>query len=432
MISKLHRNWALALSAAAAFSTYFCMYAFRKPFSAGTFEGEELWGLGLKSVLITSQLLGYILSKFIGIKVVSEMPAKYRAFGILALIAFAEVALVGFAYAPNSLRVVCLFLNGLPLGMVFGLVLGYLEGRRYTEALTAVLCASFIMSSGVVKSAGRWLIEDWGVSEFSMPMVVGLLFALPLLLSVWLLSQTPPADEKDQQLRAARTEMTGRQRWDFFRAYWPGLVLLLCVYIVLTVLRTLRDDFGVEIWQAMGTKGQPEVYAQSETAVAVIVTVICGMMIWVTDNLNAIRLMLGMMGLAFGLTVLAAFGEVSQAISPMVFMVLCGIGLYLPYVAFHTCLFERLIALARRPSNLGFLMYLADSVGYLGYSAVLLIAPQITGSGQVLNAFRWSLYIGAGGSALLLVAVMIYFHQKFGVQGSTENDDLGALAVQET
>ena len=32
---------------------------------------------------------------------------------------------------------VWLFVNGLPLGMVFGLVIGFLEGRKVTEALSA-------------------------------------------------------------------------------------------------------------------------------------------------------------------------------------------------------------------------------------------------------------------------------------------------------
>ena len=45
-----------------AFSTYFCMYAFRKPFSAATFEGLLLWGVELKTCLIASQVIGYTLS----------------------------------------------------------------------------------------------------------------------------------------------------------------------------------------------------------------------------------------------------------------------------------------------------------------------------------------------------------------------------------
>ena len=69
----------LLIAAAAAFSTYFCMYAFRKPFTAATFEGEFLFGFKLKAVLVVSQLAGYMLSKFIGIRVVSAMRSEYRA-----------------------------------------------------------------------------------------------------------------------------------------------------------------------------------------------------------------------------------------------------------------------------------------------------------------------------------------------------------------
>ena len=68
----------------AAFGTYFCMYAFRKPFTAATYEGIEWLGIGYKTILVAAQVFGYTLSKFIGIKVVSEMPARYRAIAILA------------------------------------------------------------------------------------------------------------------------------------------------------------------------------------------------------------------------------------------------------------------------------------------------------------------------------------------------------------
>ena len=56
----------------AAFSTYFSMYAFRKPFTAGTYEDMSVWGIDLKIMLIIAQVLGYMLSKFIGIKIISE------------------------------------------------------------------------------------------------------------------------------------------------------------------------------------------------------------------------------------------------------------------------------------------------------------------------------------------------------------------------
>src|SRR6185295_7928754 len=106
-----------------------------------------------KTLLVTAQILGYTLSKFIGIKVIAEMPANRRIVWLLGLIALAELALLFFAMAPAPLSYLFLFANGLPLGMVFGLVLGFLEGRRHTELLTAGLCTSFIVAGGVTKSA---------------------------------------------------------------------------------------------------------------------------------------------------------------------------------------------------------------------------------------------------------------------------------------
>src|SRR5690606_29991559 len=110
----------------AAFSTYFCMYAFRKPFSVATFDDDIqiplLGDLNYKIVLIIAQVFGYTLSKFLGIKFVSETKPDGRALRIIGLIAVAEFALLLFAIVPAPWNIFCLFLNGLPLGMVWGMV----------------------------------------------------------------------------------------------------------------------------------------------------------------------------------------------------------------------------------------------------------------------------------------------------------------------
>lgn len=404
----------LMLAAAAAFGAYFCMYAFRKPFTAATFEGLSLWGLGFKTVLVLSQLLGYTLSKFIGIKVISEMRNEHRGIAIVGLIVVAELSLVGFAFLPLPLKVAMIFLNGLPLGMIFGLILSYLEGRRQTEALSAALCASFIVSSGVVKSVGTWLMDRWQVDEFSMPMVTGLLFFVPLLIAVGILQATPPPDAKDLAMRAQRQAMNAQDRRGFVKAFWPGLTLLIVVYITLTIVRTIRDDFGVEIWRDFGVSRTPSVFATSETWVGLIVTALSALTMWIANNLRAIRTTLGMMIMAFGLVLLSTWLEATGSLSPYLFMVACGVGLYVPYVAFHTAVFERLIATARMPANLGFVMYLADSIGYLGYAGVIVAKTQWAESAPMLPFFRWILLIGATLSVGCLLASLIYFQQKLG------------------
>jgi hypothetical protein len=198
--NKSHSLPGVVVGMVAAFATYFCMYAFRKPFTAGTYEDHELWGVDYKIVLIIAQVLGYTLSKFSGIKIISEMPPHRRIAAILIFIGIAQVALVLFGLIPAPYNFVCLFLNGLPLGLIWGLVFSFVEGRRHTELLGATLCVSFIVASGVVKSVGTLLMTRFGVGEFWMPAATGLVFALPLLLAVAVLSRMPPPTEEDERI----------------------------------------------------------------------------------------------------------------------------------------------------------------------------------------------------------------------------------------
>ena len=52
----------------AVFITYLSMYAFRKPFTAAQFNHITLWGVNYKILLIITQLIGYTISKYFGIK----------------------------------------------------------------------------------------------------------------------------------------------------------------------------------------------------------------------------------------------------------------------------------------------------------------------------------------------------------------------------
>ena len=351
-------------------------------------------------------------SKFIGIKLVSEWNRNYRAFAIIGLIVFAVLALVLFAFVPNEYKVIAMFLNGLPLGMVFGFVLSFLEGRTTTEALSAALCASFIMSSGVVKSIGQWLIQEKGVDEFHMPMVTGLIFLLPLLFSVWVLQKTPPPSELDIQSRNKRSTMDKGDRWKFFNTYWPGLLSLFAVYVTLTILRTFRDDFGVEIWKGLGVSDQPSIYASSESIVSISVTQLNAVAIFMRNNLRALRVTFIIMTMAFVILIGSTLVQDYGRISPLLYMVLCGIGLYIPYVAFHTTVFERIVSASNLRGNLVFLMYLADSIGYLGYVVLLSAKPLLESSTDKLGLFQNILYSLAGFSILCLLLATVYFHRK--------------------
>ncbi len=198
--------WAVA----AAFGAYFCMYAFRRPYTAAAFSGEYA-GIGFKTLLVTSQVIGYAISKFMGIRIVAATAWGDRVRRFLTLIALAEISLLLFAVLPRPLAAIGLFCNGLALGMVFGMVLGFLEGRRMTEALSAGLCASFILADGVTKSVGAWLLAR-GVTEAWMPFTAGLLFLAPVCVFAAMLGRIPRPTEADQRARSERIPMTAAVR----------------------------------------------------------------------------------------------------------------------------------------------------------------------------------------------------------------------------
>jgi hypothetical protein len=403
------QRWGLAAwCVIAAFGTYFCMYAFRKPFTAAGFADYEWWGIGYKTLLVTAQVLGYTLSKFIGIKVIAEMNPARRAAAILLLIGIAETALLAFALVRPPFHLICLFFNGLPLGMVFGLVLGFLEGRQLTEALSAGLCASFIVADGVVKSVGAYLLV-LGVSEFWMPFAAGAVFVPPLLVFVWMLARIPPPAPVDVSHRGQREPMDRADRRRFFRRYAVGLSLLLLVYLAVTILRSIRADFAPEIWTCLGHGGQPSVFATSEMAVAMLVMLVNGLCVLIIDNRRAFfaSLAISLGGIALLAVALAAFA--GGWISGFPFMILVGLGLYLPYVAVHTTIFERLIAMTRDRGNIGYLMYLADAFGYLGYVVLMLGKSRLSLEGDFMAFFTRVSWVTAAAAAGMLLAAWCYF-----------------------
>ncbi|MBM0107827.1 hypothetical protein JM946_24090 [Steroidobacter sp. S1-65] len=358
----------------AAFLTYFSMYAFRKTFAVASFEHVDGWwhDVDFKTAIVIAQVIGYALSKFIGIKVISEMAHARRAAAIVALVMCSQVALVLFAVMPASWKPVALFLNGLPLGMIWGLVFSFLEGRRVSEVLGAGLSVSFVLSSGVVKSVGKWLVIERGVSELWMPAVTGFLFTPLLLLGVYLLSKVPAPSAADRRERNERVPMTADDRKRFFLRYMPGLVALILVYMLLTGMRDFSDNFSAEIWAGLGFGDTPSVFSTTALWTSILVLIPLAMVMFVRDNLRA--LLTNHALVLFGIVVLGFSTLMFEHdyLGSETWMILHSTGIYLAYIPFNCLLFDRMIAAVNDKANAGFLIYLADSMGYAGSVGILL------------------------------------------------------------
>lgn len=409
------RSLTLALGGLAAFSAYFAMYAFRKPFAAATFGDVGPLGLPIdyKTALLIAQVFGYALSKLIGVRVIAEFGRRGRATAIAALIAAAWVALIAFALIPAPWNIACLFFNGLPLGMIWGLVFSYIEGRRVSEALGAVLCASFIVSSGVVKSVGV-LVMDQGVSEYWMPAVTGALFFPVLFVSLWMLERLPAPDAHDEAERTVRVPMHKAERGAFLANHGIAMVLLVIGYVLLTAIRDFRDNFAAELWTAMGLGGDASVFSESELPIAVVTLCALGLLMLIKDNLRAL---LAMHAIIFAGAVLLGVSTLAYQLgmlAPLPYMILTGAGLYFAYTPFNAMLFDRIIAAIGHAGNAGFLIYIADTSGYAGSVALLLYRSFNAAQVAWLPFYITIAYATSVVLAILTVLSAIYFLFRLG------------------
>ncbi|MFM8392354.1 MAG: DUF5690 family protein, partial [Acidobacteriota bacterium] len=247
---------------------------------------------------------------------------------------------------------------------------------------------------------------------FWMPFAAGLLFTPPLLFFTWLLTRIPPPTRLDIELRRERPPLVANERRKLFQRHATGLVLLFGAYLLLTILRGIRADFAPEIWRGLGYQSQPQIFTKSELIVMIGVVIANGFAFLIRNNRRAFFTALA---IAFGGFLLAGAGLIGwqmQLFDGFSLMVLLGLGLYLPYVAVHTTILERLIAMTADRGNLGYLMYLADSFGYLGYVGVMMARETLRGN-QNFNQFFLSLAGGVVvGASFLLGGCWIYFARR--------------------
>ncbi len=414
-------RWVLTIYAmAAAFAAYASMYAFRKPFTAAEYQGLTAFSVvgvvfSYKSIAVISQLLGYMCSKFIGIKVASEATFSRRVPLVLGLIGCAEIMLVLFGLVPQPWNIVFLFFNGLPLGMVWSLLFGLLEGRRVTEFLGLGMSISVIFSSGWVKAVGRLTIEQANVSEFWMPAVTGLLFTPLLLLSLAMLQHLPPPDALDRAQRTERAPMSRAQRHAFVLKHAPGLVLLVLGYMMLMAYRDLRDSFMPDILREMGHAVDSGSFARIESFVGLLVIPAMFLLWFFKDNRHGVWANMTLVTIGSLLLGSATLLFQSGRLSPGMFYMVNGAGLYIAFVPYQSTLMDRLLASLHTVATASFLIAIADSFGYLS-TVSLYLTRDIYGN-FVGRSIPWATllivasYVVMVGVPLAILGSGLYFRK---------------------
>jgi hypothetical protein len=403
----------LAWAAFASFATYFCMYGFRKPFSATTFDGEKAFGISFKSALVVAQTFGYMTAKFIGIRFISEINRSKRAFYIITLIGAAHLSLLLLALLPKPWNVFFLFTNGLSLGLIWGLVFSFIEGRKFTDFLALLLSTNFIFSSGVAKTLGRTCIDYWKIPEIFTPFVAGFLYVPLLLLAVWMLTKIPPPSAEESASRGLRVAMNGKERAALLARFLTGLIAITIINLLLTILRDLKDNYAVEILRIVKPGFNPAIFTQMETIAAVTVLVLLLLLTGFKNHFKSIAAHHLAIGAGLCIMLASAWMLQQRLSDPVMNLVFYTIGLYVCYNTLQCLFLDRFIAAFKVKGNIGFFFYFMDAVGYLGSCFIIvnkeILSPRVNWLSYFLKV---SFILGIVGLTCILVS-WIYFSKKY-------------------
>jgi MFS family permease len=372
-IPVTRRPVTVALYAAiVSFLTYASIYAYRKPFTVATFDGIAYWGIKYQELLIISQGLGYMLSKFYGIRFIAELKRFGRWKTSAFLVGAAWLSLLIFGFTPAPYGMLCLFVNGFMLGFMWGIVFSYVEGRRATDFIGAAMAVSFIFAGGFTRDVAIRLREGWNVPEQWLGFATGLVFAIPLVIFLYLLEKIPAPDEADIQERTVRSPMEKEERKSFLKRFGAGIIAVVVTYLFLTIMRDIRDNFMTNIWNELGYGSKPKIFTKTETITSLVVLVLMGLLVLIRKNIRAFRLIHWVVLAGFLLAGISSALFLTGHMGGALWMQLVGLGLYMGYIPFNCIFFERLIAAFRVGGNVGFLIYVVDAYGYLGSSSVIL------------------------------------------------------------
>jgi MFS family permease len=368
-------------------------------------------------------MLGYLAAKFYGIKFIAELKRLGRYKIVFLLVGIAWLAWLLFALVPAPYNIIFLFINGFPLGMLWGVIFSYIEGRKTTDFIGAALAVSFIFSSGFVKTVGSWLMLDFGIPELWVPFTTGAVFAIPLMIFMYAMEKIPPPSEEDIALRMNRVPMSATERKAFLQKFLPGIIAAVCIYMFATIFRDIRDNFSADMWKEMGYLNQPAIFSKTETPITLIILLLIGSMVIIQNNRKAFMLAHIFIGIGFLVAGTATYLFTKQLVAPYWWMTLVGLGLYMVYIPFNSVYFERLIATFRFTGNVGFLIYVADSFGYLGSVGVLVSKELFKIKLNWVDFFSNSVMVLSLAGILITGYAMVYFGRKSGRPIVRESDE---------
>jgi len=393
-----------------AFSAYFSIYGISVSLFAATFDGVKVFGvMELKVAFSIAQMLGYAVGKIGGIMVIPTLKRDQRCPALIALALAGEAPLVLFGCLPPAGQVVMVFLSGIPLAWLWGILVMYLEGRRTSEFLLMGLYLSVMVASGVAKSIAAAVLGA-GVSESWMPASCGAVSAVIFIMFVILLDCIPDPSDADKKQKSERKAMTQQEARTFLIKWAPGLIVITLVYSTLTMYRNFRDYFAPEIWRdLLGPDFDPSKFTQSELPVGIITAAAYSLLYWIKKDKNAFFAILATMFFGGVVILGATILQTAGLISPLPWMICIGTGLFMAYIPPGAMLYDRFNGAVGLPYTSVFMIYLSDIFGYAATLTVLFYRNFGDANLPYLVFFRTLSYVGALACMGGMCVAAVYF-----------------------
>ena len=122
---------------------------------------------------------------------------------------------------------------------------------------------------------------------------------VPLLLFVFLLEKIPAPGASDIAARTERLPMPKERRQELVRSFLPGIVALVVIYIMVTILREVRDSFMADMWRESGVELKNSSFVQTETIISIVILILIAVMSFVKNNFRAFILSQSIMLVGF-------------------------------------------------------------------------------------------------------------------------------------
>ena len=393
-----------------SFTTYSCMYAIRKPF-AGFIYPNTLWGWNIKNWMVIAQLVGYTLSKFVGISWIGQLKRHNRRELLIILLFSASIPLWIMPFVRCEIWPLLMLSNGFPLGIVWGIVFSYIEGRDFTEFIGAILACTFVFSSGFVKFIA---LELHQILEMPPIHACATLSAAACILAAivsYFLDKTPPPTQDETIANAPRKELNKTERRTFFLQNLNFLIPAILIYAILTFLRDFRDNFTAEILVESANYSGKRI-AQFESVITLILLAGIPFISLIKNHLKAIQLTFIAALLGSLLNIVSLYCYKLHIINGSTLFLISGLCLYAGYILINISIMNRIVGFRNTPGNCGFLMYAADSSGYLASILVMSVALFQQGESKAwLPIFERILGVGSILIAIITVLPIRYCYK---------------------